>query len=167
MNYGFFRASCATPAVTVADCDANTASIISFAQKASHNGADVVVFPELCVTSYTCADLFEQQTLLTSAVASLETLVNESVNISPLFIVGVPLLIQNTLYNTAAIIFRGALLAVVPKSFIPTYSEFYERRWFTPADGTLPATVTLSDTLRDIPFGTDIIIADTTTPDRK
>jgi NAD+ synthase (glutamine-hydrolysing) len=164
MNYGFFRASCATPAVTVADCDANTASIISFAQKASLNGADVVVFPELCVTSYTCADLFEQQTLLTSAVASLETLVNESVNISPLFIVGVPLLIQNTLYNTAAIIFRGALLAVVPKSFIPTYSEFYERRWFTPADGTLPATVTLSDTLRDIPFGTDIIIADATTP---
>lgn len=175
-KYGFIRTACATPSVTVADCASNAESIITYAKKASENGADVVVFPELCITGYTCGDLFAQQTLLESAKRALCTIVSETATLSSLLIVGLPLFVNSALYNTAAILFKGKILAFVPKSFIPTYSEFYERRWFSPAETAQFQTVTihaLSDgnnntsansTFENIPFGTNIIIAATDMP---
>jgi len=164
MKYGFIRAACATPAVTVADCDANTKEILLYARAAAEQNANVVVFPELSITGYTCADLFEQETLLRSAVKSLEQIVAASADKKTLLVVGLPLCIHSALYNTAAVVFNGKLICIIPKSYIPTYSEFYERRWFTPADATLPSSVDISESLRDIPFGTDIQIADDTQP---
>ena len=172
-KYGFIRAACATPQVVVADCTANEKAIISYAQEASEKNADIVVFPELCITGYTCGDLFGQDALLCAAKQSLAKIIDATTTLSPVIIVGLPLAVDNALYNVAALIFRGRLIALVPKSFIPTYSEFYERRWFSPADSTLPKTVTftapqfesgprsVSDTpvvFENIPFGTDIII---------
>lgn len=170
MNYGFFRAACASPAVTVADCVKNADAIIEQIQQAAQHGAALIVFPELSITGYTCGDLFLQRTLQRSAVAQLERIAAETAGCGALSLVGLPLAADDTLYNCAAYVYGGEVVAVVPKTFIPNYAEFYERRHFSPApDANAPdaactrtegKTVCLSQRFPAVPFGTDILIRD-------
>ncbi|MCR5289322.1 MAG: NAD(+) synthase [Treponema sp.] len=163
MNYGFIRVASASPEVIVGDCTANTTSLISLAHQAIQKNIQLIVFPELCITGYTCGDLFFQQTLQQSARINLERYASETKSLPLISIVGLPIAYNNALYNCAAVIFKGDILAIIPKTYIPNYSEFYERRHFSPAPQTT-VCINLSDTYKQIPFGTHILITDTHNP---
>lgn len=163
MEHGFFRAACASPAVTVADCDANAAAIVALAKEAAAAGARLVVFPELCITAYTCGDLFLQRTLLDGATDALKTIMRETADTDALVLVGLPFMHRGALYNCAALLFRGNVIALVPKSYIPAYGEFYERRHFTPAAQEVQQ-VHIDGENAHVPFGTNILIADKANP---
>ncbi|WP_298328708.1 NAD(+) synthase [Asticcacaulis sp.] len=128
--HGFVRIACATPNVHIADPRANLSEHVQLAHKADAAGADVVLFPELSLTGYTLEDLFLQQTLQQAAKAALEVLITASQDWRAIVVCGVPLWIEGALYNCAAVIQGGALLGLVPKTFLPNYREFYEKRWF-------------------------------------
>lgn len=164
-NFGFFRVSCASPELRVADTDFNAEKILDSVREANSKGVSLVVFPELCITGYTCGDLFLQVSLQKSAVKSLEYIAKKTSSLQILIIVGLPVAFENALYNSAAVLFKGKVIAIVPKTFIPDYSEFYEKRWFSPApdakqEKNLPKTVYLSEKNPSVPFGTDILISD-------
>ncbi len=138
MKDGFLRVASATPHIKVADCTGNAQKIIAMAKEASANGASLVVFPELCITGYTCGDLFLQRALLNSAEENLKVIINETKDLDCVILVGLPVRANSGLYNCAAVIYHGDLLGLVPKKYIPNYSEFYELRHFTPAkDGLI------------------------------
>ena len=152
MKNGFYRIACASPEVTVADTAACTQRILELASEAWQRGADIAVFPELCVTAYTCGDLFHNRALLDGATASLEKIKVASADMSGLCIVlGAPVICGTSLYNCAVFIADGKIKAYVPKTYIPNYNEFYEKRWF--ASGA-----NVSTCLDGIPFGTDILV---------
>lgn len=131
MKDGFIKVAAATPNVRVADCAYNTEQIISMIRETADNGAQIIVFPELCVTAYTCGDLFWQENLLAEAKKQLIRIVNETNEINALIFVGLPLEYNGKLYNVAAAINRGEIVGMVPKTFLPNYNEFYEARYFT------------------------------------
>ena len=137
MRDGFIKAAAVTPKIRVADVDYNTEQVISLYREAAENGAKIIVFPELVLTSYTCGDLFLQSSLLKKARAALKRIVKQSAGIKALTFVGLPLEVDGKLYNVAAALSDGELLGFVPKVNIPNYSEYYERRHFT--EGTGPA----------------------------
>ncbi len=130
---GYFRVAAATPKVKIGACRYNAEQIYNLATSAAERGAEVVVTPELSITGYTCGDLFLQPHLLSSAMESLEWLMKELYDVEITTIVGVPIKHRNALYNCAVAFAKGEILAVIPKSNIPNYSEFYESRWFSPA----------------------------------
>ncbi len=131
MNYGFIKVAAATPKIRVADCDNNAAQIIAQIKEAHTGGASLVVFPELCITGYTCSDLFLQNVLLKSAEKAVATIIEETKNLDIISIVGAPIALRQSLYNCAVVIYKGEILGIVPKVNIPNYSEFYEVRHFT------------------------------------
>ena len=133
MKDGFLRVASATPHIKVADCTGNSQKIISMAKEAAQNGASLVVFPELCITGYTCGDLFLQRALLNSAEENLKVIINQTKELDCVILVGLPVRANSGLYNCAAVICHGDLLGLVPKKYIPNYSEFYELRHFTPS----------------------------------
>ncbi|MHB8065341.1 MAG: NAD(+) synthase [Ruminiclostridium sp.] len=155
MNYGFVRVAAAIPKLKVANCDYNAVEIIKNAKKAEGQGAQFIVFPELAITAYTCADLFLQRTLQNEALYSLKTIVAETKSLECVIILGMPLLINSRMYNCAVVIKGGSILGVVPKSFIPNYSEFYELRWFCSGLDKHKETINLLG--ETVPFGTDIL----------
>jgi len=160
MKYGFIRTACATPLVTVADCESNAIEIIKTAKEISENKAEIIAFPELCITGYTCSDLFLQDALQRSAIESLEKIAEETKEIDSILILGLPISDGKAIYNSAAILQNGKILAIVPKSFMPNYAEFYERRHFKPFDSTKNSTkeIFISQKNPSVPFGTDILI---------
>jgi NAD+ synthase (glutamine-hydrolysing) len=158
MKYGFLRTACGTPKTTVANCVSNTQEIFDLIKKAENENVEVLVFPELCITSYTCGDLFLQQSLQKSAKEQLFLLAKKTENIDMLIAVGLPVALGNSLYNCAALLYQGSILALIPKTHIPNYSEFYEGRYFTPGKSTTEY-VNLSKEHTDIPFGTKILIS--------
>ena len=164
MRYGILRAGCISPSLKVADCTFNSQKIIDSVKEASSRHVNLLVFPELSITGYTCQDLFLQQTLRLSAISSLKKICEETKDTDVLFAVGLPFSKDDALYNTAAFVFEGEVLALVPKSFIPNYGEFYERRWFTPYQSDEVSYVDLDDEMTDIPFGTNILIEDENDP---
>lgn len=133
MKDGFIKVASGTPDIKVADCEYNRAEITALIDKAHSRGVKILVLPELCVTGYTCQDLFFQQTLLDGALDSLEKIVKHSAGLDMLIAVGCPLKFRGELYNCAAVINDGKVLGVVPKKFLPNYNEFYEKRHFTAA----------------------------------
>lgn len=133
MKDGFIKVASGTPDIKVADCEYNLAEITALIDKAHSRGVKILVLPELCVTGYTCQDLFFQQTLLDGALDSLEKIVKHSAGLDMLIAVGCPLKFRGELYNCAAVIKDGKVLGVVPKKFLPNYNEFYEKRHFTAA----------------------------------
>ena len=133
MQHGYIKAAAGTPEIRVADCIYNRDSIIKTMKAASGQGAKVLVLPELCITGYTCGDLFLQPTLLDGALDALRQIVRVSTGLKLLMAVGLPVLHGGKLYNCAAIFYEGRLLGFVPKSNLPNYSEFYEQRHFVPA----------------------------------
>ena len=155
MKDGFLKVAAATPRVRVADCAYNASRIESLAADAAEQGAALCVFPELCVTAYTCGDLFLQETLLRGAEDALERILASTARHMTVFVVGVPFRWGGALYNTAAVICRGKLLGLVPKQYIPNYSEFYEARHFTSGIGIKPMTVRFAG--QETLFGTGLL----------
>lgn len=131
MKYGFVKVAGATPKIRVADCEFNANQIIAQIKEAEKNGASLVVFPELCVTGYTCSDLFLQSALLNAAKDAVKKIVFETAELDIISIVGTPIALRQSLFNCAVVIYKGKILGIVPKINIPNYSEFYEARHFT------------------------------------
>ncbi len=156
--HGFYRVAAAVPRLKVADPRANVNHLVNLAREADDAGAAVVVFPELCLTGYTCGDLFHQEQLLRAAAQGLDAFAEATVALEALLLVGLPLLHRNRLYNCAAALQGGRLLGVVPKSFLPTYREYYEKRWFCSGLGVTGETVRLL--WEEVPFGTDLLFDD-------
>ena len=154
----FIKVAAACPITKVSDVEYNLSNIISCAKEAASKGAKLIVFPELCITSYTCSDLFLQDTLLRRATDGIEELLLRTKDLDTLIAVGAPLLHKSTLYNCAYILFKGKILGIVPKSYIPNYSEFYEKRWFTEGIGMKDKIVDLSFQ-KNIAFGTNLIFS--------
>lgn len=130
---GFLRVAAAVPMVKVADINSNIDSIYNLLLCLDKEGVELAVFPEMSLTAYTCGDLFHNETLLDACEDGLYRLLESSKELNLTFAVGLPVRNGNTLYNCAAICCRGQLLALVPKTYIPNYNEFYEKRWWSPA----------------------------------
>ena len=141
MEYGFIKVASAVPVVHVADCRQNTKEIESLIAQAEEQSVEVVVFPELCITGYSCQDLFRQQLLLDSAEASLLHIIEFSKQLDIISIVGLPVIVGNLLLNCAAVVQHGRLLGLVPKTFLPNYNEFYEKRWFASSQDLYEQTI--------------------------
>ena len=156
METSFIKVSAACPIVNVADIEFNLINIQDCIITALNEKSKFIVFPELCITAYTCADLFLQHQLIEKSENAIKSLCEFSKNKDILIAVGSPLYSNDCLYNCAYVIFDGKLLGIVPKSYIPNYTEFYEKRWFTEGLGILSKTVNLSFA-KDIPFGTNLL----------
>ena len=155
-HHGFLRVAAAVPQLRVADCAYNLEHILALLQQSEAERVAVVVFPELCLTGYTCADLFQQLPLQRAALETLGQFIRRSTaTFSGLVVVGVPLAVDDQLFNCAVVVHRGQALGVVPKSFIPNYKEFYEGRWFAPAATSRSRTILLDGT--QVPFGTGFL----------
>lgn len=133
MKYGFVRVAAAVPQVKVADCRYNASQAEEMIFEADENNVQAIVFPELNITGYSCGDLFGQALLLEQAEIALMQLMNNTRQLDIISILGMPVLVGGILYNTAVVIQKGKILGVVPKTYLPNYSEFYEKRWFAPA----------------------------------
>ncbi|GHV55608.1 NAD(+) synthase [Bacteroidia bacterium] len=131
-DYGFIKIAAAIPELRVADCDFNTQQIKNLIFAADEQQVQVMVFPELSVTAYTCGDLFLQQTLVEEAEHAIVRLLEETQELSTCFIVGAPVPLNSKLYNCALVCNQGKIVGIVPKIYLPNYSEFYEKRWFEP-----------------------------------
>lgn len=152
----FIKVGAACPVTKVADIAYNVENIYSCIEDGYTNGVKFLVFPELCITSYTCGDLFLSSSLLNESIDGINQIVKKSKGVDMLIAIGAPLLHNNVLYNCAYVIFDGKILGIVPKSYIPNYSEFYEKRWFTEGVGVVDDTTNLPFQ-NDIPFGTNLI----------
>jgi NAD+ synthase (glutamine-hydrolysing) len=156
LEASFIKVSAACPIVNVADIEFNLINIQNCIETAIYEKSKFIVFPELSITAYTCADLFLQRELIEKSQKAINSLCDFSINKDILIAVGAPLYFNNCLYNCAYIIFNGKLLGIVPKSYIPNYSEFYEKRWFAEGLGIINKTVDLSFA-KGIPFGTNLL----------
>lgn len=145
MNYGFIKVAAAVPHVLVADCFYNIQQIAGLMRKAAGKGVQIIAFPELAITAYTCQDLFAQQTLLQNAEKALMKLVNDTASLNLLTILGIPLATENRLINAAVVFQHGKILGVVPKTYLPNYKEFQEQRWFTSASDLQGKTITIGN----------------------
>ena len=162
MRDGFITVACGTPKLRLADCDYNAEQTFTLMRKAEKAGAKVLVLPELGLTGYTCGDLFYQDALLRGAEQALATVLEATRNLEVVTAVGLPLRVNNKLYNCAAIIQKGTVLGVVPKTHLPNYSEFYEKRQFAAAPEE-NGTVTLFG--KSVPFGNKLVFRCSTMPD--
>lgn len=141
MQNGFIKVAAAIPSVKVADCSYNVQQIESLIAMAEGKGVEVIVFPELCITGYTCQDLFKQTLLLEQAETSVLMLLDFIRKLDIISIVGVPVVVGDLLLNCAAVIQKGDLLGLVPKTYLPNYSEFYEKRWFASSQDLQPSEI--------------------------
>lgn len=157
MRHGFIKVAAATPDIRVADVDYNKGQIIKQMDEAAEAGAKIIVFPELCITGYTCSDLFLQDILLNSAKKALVEIAEHTKNLDALVFVGVPIAVGGELYNVAAALNHGNILGFTTKSFLPNYGEFYEMRQFRP--GPKKAEKILFGG-KEIPFGPQLLFVE-------
>lgn len=155
---GFVRIGAVVPKLKVADTEFNCNEIIKQIEIASNNKIQIAVFPELCITGYTCQDLFEQDILLEEAERSLDKILEYTNNLDIICIIGMPIKAENQLFNTAVVIQKGRILGIVPKTFIPNYSEFYEKRWFTSSKSANKKEIEILG--QKVPFGIDLLFKD-------
>ena len=141
MENGFIKVASAVPSVKVADCEYNVQQIENIIAQAEGKGVEVIVFPELSITGYTCQDLFRQSLLLEQAETSVLMLLDFTRNLDIVCIVGLPVVVGDVLLNCAAVIQKGDLLGLVPKTYLPNYSEFYEKRWFASSQDLQPTEI--------------------------
>lgn len=155
MNYGFVKVAACVPSVKVANCLYNIAEIEKEIILADGKGVEIIAFPELSVTAYTCGDLFAQQLLLDEAERGLIKVLSDTRQLDIIAILGMPIAIDGALLNAAVVIQRGKVLGVVPKTFLPNYKEFYEKRWFTSSRDIRVENVHLCG--QTVPLGTDLL----------
>jgi NAD+ synthase (glutamine-hydrolysing) len=170
MNHGFLKVAAAIPEVKVADCEFNSNRIMDMIRSANAEGVEIICFPELALTSYTCGDLFFQELLLESAKIALLKLVENTSKLDIVSIVGLPLMHKDKIFNAAAVFGRGAIYGFIPKTYLPNYNEHYEKRWFSPARDVAgkefyfdikPKTPAFSAYIKkSYPFTPDIIFGD-------
>lgn len=141
MENGYIKVASAVPSVRVADCEYNIQQIENIIVQAEGKGVEIIVFPELCITGYTCQDLFRQSLLLEQAETSVLMLLDFTRNLDIICIVGLPVVVGDVLLNSAAVIQKGDLLGIVPKTYLPNYSEFYEKRWFASSQDLQPTEI--------------------------
>lgn len=157
MNYGFIRTASVVPAVNVADCEANVQHIIKWIDEAYSKQVQLVVFPELCITGYTCGDLFTQNTLLRGAIQGIEKIAESMRGKEMVAVVGAPIMHEGRLYNCAVVINCGIVAGVIAKRYIPNYKEFYEKRWFS-SDWMIKSDAVIQIGENDaVPFGNDVL----------
>jgi NAD+ synthase (glutamine-hydrolysing) len=161
-THGMIRVAAATPPASVGDCAANAAGTIALAREADERGVDLVVFPELNLTSYAIDDLHLQTAQQAATLAAIESVRAASADLAPLLLVGATIPRNGRLYNCALAIHRGRVLGVVPKTYLPNYREYYEKRWFASGAGLTGLTIRLGD--EDVPFGTDLLFEATDLP---
>ncbi|MCH5234651.1 MAG: NAD(+) synthase [Muribaculaceae bacterium] len=154
-KYGFYRVRAYVPEVKIGNVEFNGQEIIKAVKEASKACVDCIVFPELCVTGYTCADLFHQDILIKEAKSQVHKIANETKDLEIAFAIGIPIREFGKLFNTAVFIYKGEILGIVPKSYLPNYNEFYEKRWFE--SGKHIRNVSIQFGLKEVPFGTDLI----------
>lgn len=164
MNHGFIKVAAITPKIKVADVEYNTNACIQLANEAYENGVKLAIFPELCLTGYTCSDLFYSTKLLNGALEGLRNFVYSTSDMDMISVIGLPLVCSDKLYNCAAVICSGQLLGIVPKTNLPNYAEFYEVRQFTPA-GELNFSYNFDDNI--VMFGTKQIFVCRNMPEFK
>jgi len=155
LNLGFLRVAVVSPEMLVADVEKNTGFIISAIEQLSKNYCQLALFPELCITGYSCADLLYQSLLLDHARQALQSISEAVKNNNVVAVVGLPLEVKGKLFDCAAFISREGILGIIPKSNLPTTNEFYEKRWFTSANHCQDKVVEINGV--DIPFGTDLL----------
>ncbi len=153
-RHGFARVAACTIPVAIADPARNAAAVVAAAREAHDEGAAVAVFPELCLTGYAIDDLVMQDVVLDATRTAIADIAAASRALRPLLVVGAPLLLGSRLYNCAVVIHRGAVLGVAPKTYLPTYREFYEARWYA-SGADAPATTVLGG--EEVPVGTDLL----------
>lgn len=157
-KYGFVRVGAVTPELKVADTEFNSKEIIRQIEIAESNEIQILCFPELSITGYSCADLFYQDVLIENSIRVLKDILETTKKVNIIVIVGMPLRIENKLFNVAIVMQHGTILGVVPKTYIPNYEEFYEERWFTSGKDILQEKIKLLD--NEVPFGTDLLFKD-------
>ena len=144
MTYGFIKVAAAVPSIKVADVDYNIQQIESLAAQAEGQGVEVMVTPELCVTGYSCQDLFREQLLLDKAEEGILRLLDFTRKLDVIIIVGCPVVINSLLYNCAVMVQHGQILGIVPKTYLPNYGEFYEKRWFASVQDLNPTDISFA-----------------------
>ena len=162
MNYGFVKVAAAVPRVKIADCKYNAGQLESLIAIADGKGVQIITFPEMFITDYTCGDLFGQQLLLEEAEMGLMQILNNTRQLDIISILGMPIAVNSTVINAAVVIQKGKILGVVPKTYLPNYKEFYEQRWFTSALQVVEDNVRLCGQI--VPMGTNLLFetSDTT-----
>ena len=160
-RHGFVRVAACTHHTTLADPAANAESVVALARECDADGVALAVFPELTLSGYSIEDILMQEALLDAVERGIATVVAESAALLPVLVIGAPLRWRNRIYNTAVVIHRGTVLGVVPKSYLPTYREFYERRQMAPGDD-VRGTIRVGT--QEVPFGPDLLFAATDLP---
>ena len=155
MTYNFIKVCAATPELVVADCYYNAEQIIACIDRADEAETELIVFPELSLTGYTCGDLFYQQILLDEAEVSLGAIVDHSKKTSMLICVGLPIRFENKIFNCALMIKSGEILGVTPKTYLPNTKEHYEKRWFNSGAELTTSTITLCGAT--VPFSSKLV----------
>ncbi|MEJ5283888.1 MAG: NAD(+) synthase [Brevinematia bacterium] len=154
-KYGFVRIACAVPTIKIADPLHNVEEHLKLIKKADENKSDIILFPELSITSYSCGDIFHNTNLKEKTLLAVKKLLDDTTDIKTLIVFGAPVVFKNKLYNTAIVSQNGKILGIIPKSYIPNYGEFYEKRWFESGLDLRNENINLYG--YDIPFGRDIL----------
>ncbi len=154
-NFGFVRVATATPKLKVGNPDYNSEEIVRLLREAQSHNTQAIFFPELSITGYTCGDLFHNFELIEGAQAGLEKVRQASLDFSGILFIGLPMLVDNVLYNCVAAIHAGRLLGIIPKTYLPNAGEFYEWRWFSPSDSAIQDHIVFGG--ERVPFGTDLL----------
>jgi NAD+ synthase (glutamine-hydrolysing) len=162
-THGFVRAAAGAPRVRVADPASNAAETLALARRAHEAGAGIALFPELGLSAYAIDDLLQQSALLEAVEQAVAAILEASLELRPVLFVGAPVRVGGRLYNCALAIHRGRILAAFPKTYLPSYREFYEKRHFATGGGTAPPTLRLAG--QEVPFGTDILLRAEDLPD--
>lgn len=161
-NYGYVKAATATPAIQLANPHYNKQQLMELTHSAVEQNIALVVFPELCLSGYTCGDLFFQQLLLDETLEAIHDLKLQTKTLPITIVFGAPLSIDGKLYNCAVVLHSGHILGIVPKTYLPNHNEFYEKRWFSSPADTHPQTIHFLG--EDVPFGPQLIFRDTNEP---
>ena len=157
-KYGYVRVGAITPNLKVGNVSFNVKEIIKLIKEANNKGVQIVTLPELSLTGYTCNDLFHQDVLLDESLKGLELILKETSKLNIIAIIGMPISLDNQLFNVGVVINKGKILGMIPKTYIPNYSEFYEKRWFASSTNAISETVNILD--EEVPFGINILFQD-------
>lgn len=163
--FGYVKIGAAVPRLRLADCIYNKEQVIAMTKEAAAKGIRVLTFPELCLTGYTCADLFMQRPLLTAAEEAVKEIVQETEDLDIFFVIGTPVMLDSQQFNCAVAIYKGEILGLLPKTHLPNYSEFAEERWFSSSDDILVDSIHYAG--QDVPIGSDLMFAAAGIPDLK
>lgn len=158
-KYGYVRVAASVPELKVANVEFNTKEVIKEIKSLDKEGVQIVTFPELCLTGYTCADLFSQDILISKSKEAIKNVMDGTKSLDIISIIGAPIVCDNQLFNCAVVINKGEILGIVPKTYIPNYGEFYEKRWFSTSNTLTSRNIKMFGC--DVPIGIDLIFRDT------